>query len=129
MTNAEERTWMKDQITIKAVKLYPVTTPRLYGEPSQHIIVRLTAADGTTGWGEISDVSHLPAMMPDVKDLESCLQALLVGRDAMNLNQIEDAMTGELSRYALSRQSGAGARGREHCRARFESAAVGHSCL
>lgn len=83
---------MKDQITIKAVKLYPVTTPRLYGEPSQHIIVRLTAADGTTGWGEISDVSHLPAMMPDVKDLESCLRALLVGRDAMNLNQIEDAM-------------------------------------
>ncbi len=83
---------MKDQITIKAVNLYPVTTPRLYGEPSQHIIVRLTAADGTTGWGEISDVSHLPAMMPDVRDLESCLGALLIGRDAMNLNQIEDAM-------------------------------------
>ena len=83
---------MKDRITIKAVKLYPVTTPRLYGEPSQHVIVRLTAADGTTGWGEMSDLSHLPAMMPDVKDLEGCLQALLIGRDALALNQIDDLM-------------------------------------
>ena len=83
---------MKDRITIKAVKLYPVTTPRLYGEPSQHIIVRLVAEDGTTGWGEISDVSHLPALMPDVRDLENCLGALLIGCDVMNLNKIEDAM-------------------------------------
>ncbi len=79
-------------ITIKDLTLYPVTTPRLYGEPSQHIIVRLVAEDGTTGWGEISDVSHLPALMPDVRDLENCLRALLIGRDAMNLNTIEDAL-------------------------------------
>lgn len=83
---------MKDRITIKAVKLYPVTTPRLYGEPSQHVIVRLTAADGTGGWGEMSDLSHLPAMMPDVNDLEHCLQALLVGRDALGINQLDDLM-------------------------------------
>lgn len=86
---------MKQALThafIKEVSLYPVTTPRLYGEPSQHVIVRLAADDGTVGWGEMSDVSHLPAMMPDVRDLESCLSALLVGRDAMSLNQIEDAM-------------------------------------
>lgn len=38
------------------------------------------------------DVSHLPAMMADVRDLESCLRALLDGCDALNLNQIEDAM-------------------------------------
>ncbi len=79
-------------ILIKDLALDSVTIPHLYGEPSQHIIVRLRAEDGTTGWGEISDVSHLPAMMPDVRDLESCLGALLIGRDAMNLNQIEDAM-------------------------------------
>ncbi len=79
-------------ISINDLTLYPVTTPRLYGEPSQHIIVRLVADDGTTGWGEISDVSHLPAMMPDVRDLERCLRALLTGRNAMNLNHIEDAM-------------------------------------
>jgi galactarate dehydratase (D-threo-forming) len=90
-------------ISIKDLSLYPVTTPRLYGEPSQHVIVRLIAADGTTGWGEISDVSHLPAMMPDVRDLESCLRALLVGRDALNLNQIEDAL---LANYPGSRFHG-----------------------
>ena len=83
---------MKERITIKAVKLYAVTTPRLYGEPSQHVIVRLTAADGTTGWGEMSDLSHLPAMMPDVGDLERCLQALLGGRDALAINQLDDLM-------------------------------------
>jgi galactarate dehydratase (D-threo-forming) len=78
--------------TISNVSLYPVTTPRLYGEPSQHVIVRLAADDGTVGWGEMSDVSHLPAMMPDVRDLESCLRSLLAGRDALNVNQIEDLM-------------------------------------
>ncbi len=78
--------------TIKALQLYPVTTPRLYGEPSQHILLRLEADDGTVGWGEISDVSHLPALMPDTKDLELCLQSLLIGQDAMNLNRIEDLM-------------------------------------
>jgi hypothetical protein len=37
---------MKDRITIKDIKLYPVTTSRLNGEPSQHVIVRLMAAVG-----------------------------------------------------------------------------------
>ena len=77
---------------IKAVSLFPVTTPRRSGEPSQHVVVRLEAEDGTVGWGEMSDLSHLPAMMPDVRDLEACLGALLAGRDAMNLNAIDDLM-------------------------------------
>lgn len=76
---------------IKQVSLFPVTTSRLYGEPSQHVLLRLEAQDGTTGWGEMSDVSHLPAMMPDVADLTACLQALLAGVDAMDTNRIEDA--------------------------------------
>lgn len=77
---------------IQNVTLYPVTTGRRYGEPSQHVLLRMEADDGTVGWGEMSDLSHLPALMPDVADLEKCLQALLVGGDAMNLNAIEDAM-------------------------------------
>lgn len=77
---------------IKELSLYPVTTTRLYGEPSQHVLLRLTAQDGTVGWGEMSDVSHLPAMMPDLDDLAACLRALLVGADAMALNRIDDAM-------------------------------------
>lgn len=77
---------------IKTLRLYPVTTARLYGEPSQHVLVRIEADNGTVGWGEMSDLSHLPAMMPDVADLQQCLQTLLGGADAMNLNAIEDAM-------------------------------------
>jgi muconate cycloisomerase len=79
-------------VQIKQVSLYPVTTARLYGEPSQHVLLRLEARDGTTGWGEMSDVSHLPAMMPDLADLTACLQSLCVGLDAMQTNRIEDAM-------------------------------------
>lgn len=77
---------------IKSVQLYPVTTPRLYGEPSQHVVVRIEASDGTVGWGEISDVSHLPAMQFDAADLARCLEALLCGRSAMDLNGAEDLM-------------------------------------
>lgn len=79
-------------VAIKDASLYPVTTPRLYGEPSQHVLLRLEAADGTVGWGEMSDVSHLPALMPDVADMERCVKSLLVGRDAMNINSIDDLM-------------------------------------
>ncbi len=83
---------MKPQIAIRNLKLHPVTTPRLYGEPSQHVLVELEADDGTIGWGEISDVSHLPGMMPDVQDLECCLKALLTGRDALDTNGSDDLM-------------------------------------
>lgn len=79
-------------VSIQEVSLFPVTTPRVSGEPSQHILLRLEAQDGTVGWGEISDVSHLPALMPDVHDLERCLKALLVGQEAMAINSIEDTM-------------------------------------
>lgn len=78
--------------TISKVNLYPVLTPRLYGEPSQHVLLRLQASDGSEGWGEISDVSHLPAMQPDVEDLERVLAALLNGRSSADLNSIDDLM-------------------------------------
>ena len=79
-------------VRIRDVSLFPVTTPRVSGEPSQHVVVRLDADDGTTGWGEMSDLSHLPALMPDLRDLEACLRAVLVGQDAMATGRIEDLM-------------------------------------
>jgi len=79
-------------VRIADVALFPVTTPRASGEPSQHVVVRLDADDGTVGWGEMSDLSHLPALMPDVRDLEACLRAVLVGHDAMAVGRIEDLM-------------------------------------
>ncbi|MBL8227859.1 MAG: hypothetical protein JNL98_05260 [Bryobacterales bacterium] len=83
---------MSDAPKIQSVRLYPVSTPRLYGEPSQHVLVRMEANDGSVGWGEISDVSHLPAMQPDVADLALCLESLLCGRPATDLNGAEDLM-------------------------------------
>lgn len=77
---------------IADVKLFPVATERLYGEASQHVLLRLEAEDGTVGWGEMSDVSHLPALMPDISDLTACLENLLVRRDATNLNELDDLM-------------------------------------
>jgi muconate cycloisomerase len=77
---------------IEKVELFPVTTTRLYGEPSQHVLVCLTSGSGMEGWGEISDVSHLPALMPDTRDLEQVLGDLLRGRDAMATTAIEEAM-------------------------------------
>ena len=78
--------------SIRKVSLFPVRTGRLYGEPSSHVIVKLTAEDSTVGWGEMSDLSHLPALMPDVRDLEQCLQTLLEWRDPGDINAIEDLM-------------------------------------
>jgi L-alanine-DL-glutamate epimerase-like enolase superfamily enzyme len=83
---------MGPAVAIQDVRLYPVTTTRLYGQPSQHVLVRIDAADGSTGWGEMSDLSHLPAIMPDADDLEACLKTLLCGRFAMDINAIEDLM-------------------------------------
>lgn len=77
---------------ITNVSLYPVLTPRRYGEPSQHVLIRLQSNDGSEGWGEMSDVSHLPAMQPDIADLERVLQSLLTGRSAFDVNGVEDLM-------------------------------------
>jgi muconate cycloisomerase len=55
-------------------------------------MVCLTAADGSLGWGEMSDLSHLPAMMPEVRDLELVLGNLLNGASPLDTNRIEDAM-------------------------------------
>lgn len=78
--------------TIKDITLYPVKAARIYGHASSHIVVRLEATDGTVGWGEMSDLSHLPAIMPDVGDLECCLRAVLVGQNTEDTNAIERMM-------------------------------------
>lgn len=83
---------MSDFPRIAQVHLYPVRSPRIYGEPSSHIVVQLIAEDGTVGWGEISDLSHLPAIMPDMRDLEATLRILLEKRSAGAINEIEDLM-------------------------------------
>lgn len=75
---------------ILRLKLYPITTPRETGMTNQHVIVRLETAEGLVGWGEMSDLSHLPMHQIDLPKLEQVLNGLLSGKDARNLLKIED---------------------------------------
>ena len=77
---------------IDRVRLLPIITPRDTGVTNQHILVRLDTADGATGWGEMSDLSHLPLHQIDWPALEKQLAALLVGQDPANLLRLEDTL-------------------------------------
>lgn len=76
---------------IRGVELVPVATGRATGYKNQHVIVRLRS-DGAEGIGEMSDLSHLPRFMPDLDDLTRVLEQLLVGRDARDIEAIDQRM-------------------------------------
>jgi len=75
---------------IQRVQLFPIATPRQTGIANQHVIVKLEAGDSHVGWGEMSDLSHVPMYQFDIGELERMLNELLRGRDARNMAQIED---------------------------------------
>lgn len=75
---------------IERVRLLPVATLRETGVTNQHVIVRLETADGLVGWGEMSDLSHVPLYQLDVAALENVLAELLRNRDPRNIGRIED---------------------------------------
>lgn len=81
--------------TITDLRLFPITIRRDTGIANQHIIVRLEAGESVVGWGEMSDLSHLPMYQFDVPELERVLNALLRGQDARNLALLES----ELARF------------------------------
>lgn len=75
---------------ISRVQLFPVATPRQTGIANQHVIVQLEAGDSHVGWGEMSDLSHVPMYQFDIRELERMLNELLRGRDGRNIAKIED---------------------------------------
>lgn len=77
---------------ISRIKLYPVAIPRQTGISNQHVIIRLEAGDSHVGWGEMSDLSHLPMYQFDIPELERMLNELLRGHDARDLAGIEDRL-------------------------------------
>ena len=77
---------------IARIKLHPVTISRRTGVHNQHIIVQLETDDDYIGWGEMSDLSHLPLFQMDFANLESALNDLLRGMDAQNIAEIETVM-------------------------------------
>ncbi len=77
---------------IDAVQLFPIATPRQTGIANQHVIVKISAGDSHVGWGEMSDLSHVPMYQFDLPELERMLNELLRGKDARNLVQIEEEL-------------------------------------
>jgi muconate cycloisomerase len=75
---------------IERVRLFPIATARTTGVTNQHVIVRVDAGDSHVGWGEMSDLSHVPMYQFDVAELGRTLNELLRGKDARNIAQIED---------------------------------------
>ncbi|HMN26948.1 MAG TPA: enolase C-terminal domain-like protein [Caldilineaceae bacterium] len=75
---------------IKHVQLFPIATPRQTGIANQHVLVKIEAGDSYVGWGEMSDLSHVPMYQFDLPELERMLNQLLGGKDARNLAKIED---------------------------------------
>jgi galactarate dehydratase (D-threo-forming) len=75
---------------INRVQLFPITTPRQTGIANQHVIVKIEASDSHVGWGEMSDLSHVPMYQFDLPELERMLNELLRGKEARNLAKIED---------------------------------------
>src|SRR5690349_4123284 len=77
---------------IQRLSLHPVTVARETRATNQHIIVRLEAEGDRVGWGEMSDLSHLPMHQFDLPALERALNDLLTGQDARALLRLEDAL-------------------------------------
>ncbi len=78
-------------LKIEKVDLHLIEVRRNTGFPSQHVIVELTTDHGI-GWGEMSDLGHLPLYQFDLDLLGRTLNDLLAGRDAENRLAIESAM-------------------------------------
>ena len=74
---------------IVRVKLHPVATRRRSGIGNQHVIVRIDTDNDWTGWGEMSDLSHLPAWHFHTGSLEQTLMEALAGQDPRNLARLE----------------------------------------
>src|SRR6476661_6867884 len=72
---------------IQRIQLFPIASPRQTGIANQHVIVKLETADGAVGWGEMSDLSHVPMYQFDLPELERMLNELLGGklRDRMRV--------------------------------------------
>jgi galactarate dehydratase (D-threo-forming) len=81
-------------VRIAHLRLHAIRVARETGVANDHVIVSIETDDGLEGWGEMSDLSHLPRYQFDVAQLESDLAQILVGADPRDLNRIEQQMIG-----------------------------------
>jgi muconate cycloisomerase len=71
------------------LELFPIIVRRETGFANEHVVVRLETDDGAIGWGEMSDLSHLPLYRFDLEQLASSLRDVVLGLDPRDLNLIE----------------------------------------
>jgi muconate cycloisomerase len=90
------------------VELHPVATRRRTGSRNCHVVVLLHTDAGLTGLGEFSDLSHTPATMPDLADLQRYLGELFEGVDPTNLTRVEERLAESFPNVAQSRVIKAG---------------------
>lgn len=89
MTDKSEYLKSMKPVIITGIRLYPIQTPRLSGDLSQHVLLRLDTDTGCFGVGEYADITDLPLTMPDLDDLQKSLANVLCGQNAMELARLD----------------------------------------
>jgi L-alanine-DL-glutamate epimerase-like enolase superfamily enzyme len=79
----------KNSIIITKVSLYPIRTPRISGDESQHVLIRLDTDSGIIGVGEYADITDLPLTMADLEDLQKSFSNVLCGQNAMEISRLD----------------------------------------
>lgn len=83
----------KQSVIVTGISLYPIRTPRVSGDDSQHVLIRLNTDSGLQGVGEYADITDLPLTMPDLNDLQKSLSNLLCGQNAMELARLDHLLS------------------------------------
>ena len=83
----------KNSVIVTAVSLHPIRTPRVSGDDSQHVLIRLDTDSGLVGVGEYTDITDLPLTMPDLGDLQKSLSNLLCGQNAMEIARLDHLLS------------------------------------
>jgi muconate cycloisomerase len=83
----------KNSVIITKVSLYPIRTPRISGDASQHVLIRLDTDSGIIGVGEYADITDLPLTMPDLEDLQKSLSNVLCRQNAMEVSRLDHLLS------------------------------------
>ena len=79
---------------ITGTKFFLIEVPRETGRISEHMLVRIDTDEGVTGWGEVSDLSHIhPATFPDFGIFEEEANFRIAGADPLNITETMDRVS------------------------------------
>ncbi len=83
----------KNSVLITKVSLFSIRTPRISGDASQHVLIRLDTDSGIVGVGEYADITDLPLTMADLDDLQLSLTNVLGGQNAMEIARLDHLLS------------------------------------